>query len=69
MKPTKEIITALNHVRSVFPQVDIVIFTKEIQWLYLSSSGYVPKFDERIDISILEQAADSIDDFPAIYQI
>lgn len=69
MKPTKEIITAINHVRSVFPQVDIVIFTKEERWLYLSSSGYVPKFDEKIDVSILEKAVDSINDFPAIYQI
>lgn len=69
MKPTKEIKKALEHVQSVFPEVSIVIFTTDGRWCYMTEDFGTPNFNisSVIDQSILEDAADSVEQLPFIY--
>ncbi len=68
MKPTKEVLLALEHVRFFHPEVCIVIFSKDGRWLYMDEDFYIPIFSDSIDIGILEAAADSVNYLPYIYQ-
>jgi hypothetical protein len=65
---TAELIKALKHVQSVYPQVCMVVFAKDSRWHYMDEVFNAPVFDNRIDISLLEEAADSIETLPFIYQ-
>jgi hypothetical protein len=58
---------ALKHVQSVYPQVTTVIFNKYGQWHYTDDNFNYINFDERIDLSLLENAADSVETLPFIY--
>jgi len=62
---TPEVKVALDHVRSLFPDVVCVTYDEEWRWHYETGSGFLPSFDERIDIALLEDAADSLDVVPA----
>ena len=65
-----KIIEALNHVKSVHPEVTIVIFTNDGTWLYLNDDLSIPVFDlNTINTSVLEAAADSVPYLPFIHQI
>jgi hypothetical protein len=64
---TAELIKALKHVQSVYQQVTTVIFNKFGQWHYTDDNFSYIIFDDRIDLSLLEQAADSIETLPFIY--
>ena len=66
---TPEIDKALCHVRQFFPDVCIVAFNTDGQWIYMTENFDTPNFDNvEIAISILEAAADSISELPAIFQ-
>ena len=65
---TQEIKAAIKHVQSVFPQVCMVVFSKQARWCYMDEEFNTPKFDERIDIGILEAAIDSIEELPFVYE-
>lgn len=58
---------ALDHVRSYFPDVTHVIYTREVKWLYMSDDGVMPDFNGKIDIGLLEDAADAVSEFPAVF--
>jgi hypothetical protein len=67
---TPQIVKAMEHVRSVFPNVCIVVFTKDGRWNYMDDCFKAPSFKgTEIDASILEAACDSVLEFPFIYQI
>ena len=59
---------AFNHIREKHPTVSIVIFDREGKWLYMDENFESFKFDDSIDVSILEEASDSIPVLPYIYQ-
>jgi len=61
------LLKALKHVQSFYPQVTTVIFNKYGQWHYTDDNFSYIIFDDRIDLSLLEQAADSIERLPFIY--
>ena len=66
---TEQVVKAFNHVKQSFPQLSMVIFTSDIRGHYLDAQGYPLNFAGKdIDVSILEEAIDSINKFPCIYQ-
>ncbi len=71
MKITPEILAALDHVRQFHPEVCLVVFNQQGQWQYMSEDFDSPKWDNTspIDTSILEAAADSVEVFPAVFQL
>ena len=66
---TKEVEKALMHVRQYYPEVEIVIFNREGMWQYMSDCFECPIFSNKINQSILEEAADSVTHLPAIFQL
>jgi len=69
MKPTKEVLKAFEHVKSFHPNVSIVIFNKEGQWNYMDENFEGLDFShDGINVSVLEDAVDSLKEFPFIYQ-
>lgn len=61
---------ALDHVRAKFPKVELVVFTREGRWLFASSFFEIPQFDNRlVDVSILEEAVNSLAVLPAVFQM
>lgn len=69
MKVTKELLEALAHVKSIFPEVTMVVLNQFGQWNYCDSNFNSPEFDDRVDQSILEEGADSIIELPFIYEL
>lgn len=67
MKVPKEVRTALIHVQSLYPEVDLILFGTGGEWRLMSGSLEPVAFDERIDTSILEDAAASIKELPALF--
>jgi len=65
---TKELQTAINHVKKFHPTVAIVIFDTMGRWQYMDSDFNSFNFNDQIDVTILEQASDSLTNFPFIYQ-
>ena len=69
-KITKEVKEALDHVRSFYPNVCIVVFNNEGMWQYMEADFTVPSFEgTEIDIRILEAALDSVTELPAVFEI
>jgi hypothetical protein len=61
---------AMEYVRLFHPEVCIVIFNKEGRWQYMDEDFNAPKFGKEMnDISLLEEASDSLTELPFIYQI
>lgn len=67
MKPTKEVLNALEHVRKFHPDVIQVFYGIDCRWMYMDEDMESPVFGNGIDIGILEDAADSIEQFPAAF--
>lgn len=67
----QKILEALNHVNSVYPDVTHVVYTSAHKWLYMDEDGVAPAFvkNDGISISILEDAADCIDQLPCVFTI
>jgi len=66
---TKELIKAMDEVRKYYPSVTMVIFNKYGQWNYCDDNFVAPKFDDRVDQGILEEASDSIVTLPSVYNV
>ncbi len=69
MFATPQVIAALEHVRCHLPDVTQVFYTTELKWLYMTDEGDTPAFEGAIDVSLLEDAVDSLDTFPAAFHI
>lgn len=66
---TNKVKKAFNHVKDRFPTLSIVIFTKDQRWCYMDEDFSAFDFmSTDINVSILEEALDSIDNLPFIYQ-
>lgn len=65
----KPVLTALLHVRSVFPDVCLVVYGRDGRWHYTNEEFDSPTFDSRVDIGTLEDAADSLEQVPAVFQL
>ena len=58
---------ALRHVNQIFPMVTQVFFSTDGRWLYCNGEFEAPSFDGKVDVSLLEDAADAaekVTDFP-----
>jgi len=58
---------AFIHIREFHPNVVKVAFDKHGQWKYTDSNSKAPKFDDRIDVGILEDASDSVTKLPCVF--
>jgi hypothetical protein len=61
------VIRSLDHVRSIFPEVTHVVFTRECKWLYMSDEGEMPEFKGQVNVGILEDACDAVVSFPCVF--
>jgi hypothetical protein len=61
------VVVALDHVRSRFPDVTHVVYTREGRWLYMSDEGEMPVFNGSLDVGILEDACDAVESLPAVF--
>lgn len=67
----KTVQQALNHVRMFHHDVDMVVYTSDTRWHFMSEGGVHPNFDPDIDVSILEKAQNFVTNnfgFPAVFQ-
>lgn len=65
---TPELKKAFKLVKKHHPTLAIVIFNSFGQWQYMDENFESFKFDDKIDVGILEDASDSIVSLPFIYQ-
>lgn len=66
--PTPQVIAALNHVRQFLPDVTQVFYGCDQRWHYMDDDGESACFKGTdIDVSVLEDAADSLSFFPAAF--
>lgn len=68
---TKELQIAFDHVKQFHPTLSIVVFGLDGRWQYMDEDFGRFKFDERIDVGILEAAGDSVENnetLPYVYQ-
>ena len=61
--------TALDHVRSVFPEVSMVVFNTDTRWRYMDDNFNAPIFNDEIDVSILEDAVYDLSELPCVFQL
>jgi len=66
---TNELIIAFAYVKSIFPTLTMVVFNNQGQWFYCDRNynGFV--FDDSVDVGILEDASNSIQSTPFIYEL
>ena len=66
---TPQVDKALKHVREYYPDVTTVVFNKYATWQYFTDEFKAPTFGNEIDVRILNEAVDSLDELPAVFQI
>jgi hypothetical protein len=59
---------AIEHVKSNYPTLKIVIFTN-FGWQYMNEEFESFSFDERINVTILEEAYDSLNKLPQVFEV
>ena len=60
---------ALRHVNSLYPEVNQVFFGTDQRWLFCGEGFETPKFGKEVDVSLLEEAADSLIELPAAFYL
>lgn len=66
----KKLVKAFAHVSQYYPNVCFVVFNPEGRWQYMDENFKAPIFDGKINVSILEEAADEVDNlysFPCAF--
>ncbi len=63
------VIAALEHVRSIFPEVVMVVFQRDTRWQYMGQDFDHPVFDDRVNTGILEDASAAVEEFPAVFEV
>lgn len=66
---TEALQIAIDHVKQFHPTLSIIVFSKDGRWLYMDENFTPFKFDDKIDVGILETASDSIETLPFILDI
>lgn len=64
-----KVLAALRHVNGLFPEVTQVFYGTDGRWLFCGESFDAPAFDERVDCSLLEDAADAVEYLPAAFAL
>lgn len=65
---------ALKHVQALFPSVTQVFYSTDQKWRYCDADFQAPSFDDPmcealLDISLLEDAVDTVTQFPSAYAL
>ncbi len=63
------VLTALLHIRSIYPDVCLVVYGRDSRWHYMNEEFDSPTFDSRVHIGTLVDAADSLEMVPAVFQL
>jgi hypothetical protein len=63
----KFVLRAFVHLNELGYDARMVVFTKEAHWLFMDESGESLRFRGNVDISLLENAVDTLDTLPAFY--
>lgn len=64
------VVKAFNHIKSYINETEYVIYNGMSKWLYADSEMKGVDFKQYpIDISLLEKAADSLENVPVIFQV
>lgn len=58
--PTQAVLVAFKEVRRFHPDVVEVVFDRDTRWHYRTAQGRAPKFDDAIDVGVLEDAQSSV---------
>ena len=70
MKIPPKVLKALQHVRSFYPDVRIVVYNTDYRWQFMTNDFDAPNFEYvNVDIGILEDAADDLITVPAVFQL
>ena len=65
---TNKVQQALRHVKEHHPEVTQVFYGTDGRWQYCGEAFERPKFGDEVDVSILEDAADSVKSLPAAFR-
>lgn len=63
----KAIRNAFKHVRQFHPEITMLVLDKHGRWHFMDEDGKSPKFNKKIDVSILQDAVDTVSDLPAFF--
>lgn len=66
-KTTPLVRDAFKEVQKFFPAVCLLLYLPDGRWQFLDQDGEAPTFPNTLDVSVLEAAADSILDTPALF--
>jgi hypothetical protein len=72
MQFNEKVQAALRHVNYLFPEVIQVFFGADGRWLYCGEDFEALNFDGKVDVGLLEDAADAAGDdngFPCAYRL
>ncbi|SIQ98533.1 hypothetical protein [Aquipseudomonas alcaligenes] len=70
MHATPQVVAALNHVRTLFPDVTQVFYGRDGRWQFLDDDLRAPVIgDALVDVSLLEDAVDSLSSLPAAFHV
>lgn len=65
-----KVLKALNHVRSFYPDVRIVVYSNDYRCHFMYNDFNSPIIRvSKLDIGILEDAAEDIREVPAVFQL
>ena len=64
---TNEVKIALTEVKKYHPEVCMVLFGQDGSWMFMDKDLGRPRFSDKIDVSIVGEACDSVNYFPAIF--
>ncbi len=64
-----KVLEALKHVNSLFPEVTQVFYGTDGRWLFCGEAFEAPDFEGKADVSLLEDAAHSVEDLPAAFTL
>lgn len=65
----KEVELAIKHVQKYHSDVEIMCINQQGLWQFFTENWDAPIFDARIDINVIQAAADSVLETPFIYQL
>ena len=66
---TAEVQIAIAHVKKHHPTLKYVIFTNDCRWCYMDNDFEAFKFGPDINVSILEEAIDSLGELPRVFEV
>ena len=69
IKPTAEVIKAFDMVHTEHPDITIVLFGINGIWIYMDSDYYPPTFNNCLNADILQDAFDSLNNLPVMFQL